>query len=58
MELPFIEMDNAEAFFFLLCFLFGEMLAIRNLVFGHVKFVILSVLVFCAAKQSTTNLVA
>ena len=30
----------------------------RNLAFGHVKFMVLSVLVFCVAKQITTNIVA
>lgn len=55
MELPLIKMDNTGACF---SFLLGGILAIRNLAFRHVKFVMLSVLLFCATKQITTNLMA
>lgn len=39
-------------------FLLEVILAIRNLAFRRVKLVILSILVFCAAKQITTSLMA
>ena len=52
MESPFIEMDNTGTFSL---FLGG---CCRNLAFGHVEFMVLSVLVFCVAEQITTNIVA
>lgn len=55
MELPPLKVDNTAACF---SFLLGGILAIRNLAFRHVKFVMLSVLLFYATKQINTNLMA
>lgn len=52
MELPFIEMERVFLLFL------RELLEIKNLVFRYVKFIVLYVFVFCAAKPMTTNLIA